>query len=399
VSGRVFLVAAESSGDALGADLAGALKARDPSLELSGVGGPLMAGAGVPSRADISGMAILGFIDGLLAYERVKRAVADAVDAVLDAKPDVVVLIDSWGFTLRVAQGVRAADPSIKLVKYIGPQVWATRAGRAKTLAASVDHLICIHDFELPYYQPCGLPCTVCGHPAFGRFKPGDGPGFRARHTIAANKRLLLVLPGSRPAEIRRIGPALWATAALLRAERPDLRFAMVAAHSVRDAAVAQAPPDTLIVEEAEKEDAFAAASVALAASGTVTTEVALQGAPLVIGYKLGWLTALIAQYFLFKAKYATLMNVAADAEVAPEFLQHEMTPENLARAAAPLLDDPAARAAQVQRQNQALDRMGRGRRPASEIAADVVLEMMSVDISIPESFRASEARPGTQGS
>lgn len=378
MSGRVFLVAAESSGDALGADLARALKVRDPSLELVGVGGPLMAAAGLPSRADISGMAILGFIDGLLAYERVKRAVADAVKAVLDAKPDVVVLIDSWGFTLRVAQGVRAADPSIRLVKYVGPQVWATRAGRAKTLATSVDHLICIHDFEVPYYQPYGLPCTVCGHPAFGRFKAGDEAAFRARHNIASNERLLLVLPGSRPAEIRRIGPTLWEAAALLRGNRSDLRFAMVAAQSVYEAAVAQASAGALIVEEAEKEDAFAAATVALAASGTVTTEVALQGAPLVIGYKLGWLTALIARYFLFKAKYATLMNVAADAEVAPEFLQHNMTPENLARAAAPLLDDPAARSKQIKRQNLALDRMGRGGRPASEVAADVVFRMLA---------------------
>ncbi|MBI3437059.1 MAG: lipid-A-disaccharide synthase [Proteobacteria bacterium] len=378
MSGRVFLVAAESSGDALGADLARVLKMRDPSLELAGVGGPLMAGAGVPSGSDISGMAILGFIDGLLAYERVKRAVADAVKAVLDAKPDVVVLIDSWGFTLRVAQGVRAANSNIKLVKYIGPQVWATRAGRAKTLAESVDHLICIHDFEVPYYQPYNLPCTVCGHPAFGRYKPGDEPAFRARHGIASNERLLLVLPGSRPAEIRRIGPTLWEAARLLRGARPDLRFAMVAAHAVHEAAIAQAPPGTLIVEEAEKEDAFSAATAALAASGTVTTEVALQGAPLIIGYKLGWLTALIAQYLLFKAKYATLMNVAADAEVAPEFLQHHMTPANLARAAAPLLDDASVRANQVERQNEALNRMGRGGRPAAEIAADVVLSLLA---------------------
>lgn len=337
-----------------------------------------MAAAGVPSRVDISGMAILGFVDGLLAYERVKRAVANTVKAVLDAKPDVVVLIDSWGFTLRVAQGVRAADSRIKLVKYIGPQVWATRAGRAKTLADSVDHLICIHDFELPYYEPYGLPCTVCGHPAFGRYKPGDEAAFRARHDIASNERVLLVLPGSRPAEIRRIGPTLWEAAQLLRAGRSDLRLAMVAAQAVREAAVTQAPADTLIVEEAEKEDAFAAATAALAASGTVTTEVALQGAPLVIGYKLGWLTALIAQYFLFKAKYATLMNVAADAEVAPEFLQHRMTPRNLVRAAAPLLDNPAARSEQIKRQNMALDRMGRGGRPAAQIAADVVFGFLA---------------------
>src|SRR5262249_28411917 len=123
----------------------------------------------------------------------------------------------------------------------------------------------------------------------------------------------------------------------------------------------------------------------------------ALQGAPLVIGYKLGWLTALIAQYFLFKAKYATLMNVAADAEIAPEFLQHNMTPENISRAAGPLLDDSAARASQTERQNAALDRMGRGGRASSEIAADVVLSLLA-RCSQPESLGASGAGLGTQG-
>ena len=216
MSGRIFLVAAEASGDALGADLIRELKQRDASLELAGVGGPLMAQAGVPSRADVSGLAVLGFIDGLLAYSRVKRAVAATVAAALEGRPDVVVLIDSWGFTLRVAQGVRAAAPHIKLVKYIGPQVWATRPGRAKTLAASVDHLICIHDFEAPFYEPYGLQCTVCGHPALGRHKPGDAAAFRARHGLGPQEKIVLVLPGSRTAEIRRIGPTLWRAAEML---------------------------------------------------------------------------------------------------------------------------------------------------------------------------------------
>ena len=158
MSQRIFLVAAESSGDALGADLARALRDRDGALDIQGVGGPLMAEQGIASQADIKGLAILGFIDGLLAFSRVKAAVRATVAAILKAKPDVVVLIDSWGFTLRVAQGVRAAAPEIKLVKYIGPQVWATRPGRAKTLAAAVDHLICIHDFEAVSYTHLTLP-------------------------------------------------------------------------------------------------------------------------------------------------------------------------------------------------------------------------------------------------
>lgn len=376
MSHRIFLVAAEASGDALGADLARVLKSRDPDLGLQGVGGPMMEAAGLPSQADIRGLAILGFVDGLLAYSRVKRAVAATVDAILRAKPDAVVLIDSWGFTLRVAQGVRAAAPNIKLVKYIGPQVWATRPGRAKTLAAAVDHLICIHDFEAPFYEPYGLACTVCGHPALGRFKPGDGAAFRARHGFKPSEKIILVLPGSRSAEIRRIGPTLWRASELLDRDR-DLRIMVVVAHSVRARVIAQAPSGVLIVGETEKEDAFAAATVALAASGTVTTEVALQETPLVIGYQLGWITWALARAFLFKSKYATLMNVAADAEVAPEFIQTRFTPENVAAAAAPLLDDPNARATQVRAQNDALTKMGRGGTPAAEIAADAVLKVI----------------------
>lgn len=376
MNGRIFLVAAEASGDALGADLIRELQQRALSLALAGVGGPLMAAAGVASRADITGLAVLGFVDGLLAYDRVKRAVAATVAAVIEAKPDVVVLIDSWGFTLRVAQGVRAAAPQIKLVKYVGPQVWATRPGRARTLAATVDHLICIHDFEPAYYAPYGLACTVCGHPAIGRYKPGDGTAFRSRHGFTRHEKLLLVLPGSRSAEIRRVGPTLWRAAELLDRDR-DLRLFAVAAASVREQAAAQAPAGVLIVDEDEKEDAFAAATAALAASGTVTTEAALQQTPLVIGYKLGWITWAIARAFLFKSKYATLMNVAADAEAAPEFLQTRFTAENVAGAAAPLLDDPSAREEQVRAQDEALALMGRGGRPAAEIAANAVLKVM----------------------
>lgn len=381
---HVFLVAAEPSGDALGADLIAALKARDPTLHCSAIGGEAMAAAGAPSQIDIGGLAVLGFIDGLLAYTRVVAAVEAAVAAILKAKPDVVVLIDSWGFTLRVAQSVRAAAPHIPLVKYIGPQVWATRPGRAKTLAQTVDHLICIHDFEVPFYTPFNLSCTVCGHPSFGRYNKGDGAAFRARHGMSAEQRLLLVLPGSRAGEIARVGPTLWNGAALLKHERPDLRFVMVAARSVAEAARAQAPAGTLIVDEAEKEDAFNAATVALAASGTVTTEVALQEAPLVIGYRMGWITWAIARGFLFKAKFATLMNVALDREAAPELLQTRFTAHNIARYAAPLLDDPQKRAAQIKDQNAALDAMGRGGRAASEIAADAVLQVMNTKKALP---------------
>lgn len=374
---KVFLVAAEASGDALGADLIRALRAREPGLEIAAIGGEAMAAEGAPSAISIEGLAILGFIDGLRAYDRVVKKVAEATDAIIAAKPDAVVLIDSWGFTLRVAQQLKARAPAIKRIKYIGPQVWATRPGRAKTLAEAVDHLICIHAFETPFYAPYGLPCTVSGNPAIGRFVAGDGAAFRARHAIGQEAPFLLVLPGSRNSEIRRVGPTLWRAAALLKQERPNLRVGCVVSGQVAEAVRASALDGVLLIDEREKQAAFAAATVAIAASGTVTTELALAGAPVIVGYKLGWITWALARFVLLKSKYVTLMNVAADREVAPELIQTKFTPERVAAAAAKLLADQSARRAQIAAQNAALDAMGRGEPPAAEIAAGAVLSVV----------------------
>lgn len=384
--GRVFLVAAEPSGDALGADLVRALKARDPSLAFAGVGGRAMAEAGVDSAFDISDLAVLGLIDGVKAYPRVVRRADETAEAARRFDPQVAVLIDSWGFTLRVAQRLRTATPHARLVKYVGPQVWATRPGRAKTLAAAVDHLVCIHDFEAPFYAPFGLPVTVAGHPAVGRAVAGDGAAFRARHGISADAKTLIVLPGSRRSELKRVGPTIVAAAVQLVREIPGVTPVLVAAETVEESARALAAqiPGVIVVGGAERNDAFAAGTAALAASGTVTTEVALQGAPVVVGYKLGWITWALARLFLLKSRYVTLMNVAAAREVAPEFIQTRFTIENLVRAAAPLLADPAARARQVEGQNAALAAMGRGARPAAEIAADVVQAELARAVAAP---------------
>jgi lipid-A-disaccharide synthase len=254
--------------------------------------------------------------------------------------------------------------------------VWATRPGRARTLARSVDHLICIHDFEVPFYEPLGLACTVCGHPAIGRAEAGDGAGFRTRHGIGVRDQLLLVLPGSRRAEIRRTAPYLWQAADLLKERFPSLRIACVAARAVGEGVRAQAPAGALMVGEDEKEDAFAATTVALATSGTITTEIALQGAPMVVAYKLGWITWALLRFLLFKSRFATLLNVAAGREIVPECLQTRLTARNLADAAGRLLADPQAWQAQVAAQNAALVKMGRGGPPAADIAADAVLRV-----------------------
>ena len=371
---RVFVVAAEASGDAIAADFIRALRTRVPDVTISGVGGAAMAGEGVKTTVSIAGLSVLGLFEGLKVYGRVVRAADETAEAARVFDPDVVVLVDSWGFMLRVALRIRRVCPRARIVKYIGPQIWATRPGRARALARTVDHVICLFAIETPAYAALDLPATVCGYPALGRFVAGDGAAFRARHGLGLQTPVILVLPGSRPAELRGVAPVLWRAGLALRTDFPEARLVTVAASSVADTVRAQAPHEALIVTEDEKGDAFAAATVALAASGTVTTELALQGAPVIVGYRLGWFTWLVARFFLYKARFISILNVIADAEVMPEFMQTRFTLENIVAAASPLLNDPDKRRAQINAQNEALRALGRGARPASEIAVDVVI-------------------------
>lgn len=376
----VMLVAAEASGDDRGAGLARALRRRlGEGVRFVGVGGERMAEEGVQSPFDIAELSILGLLEGLMAYRKVVRRVADTVALAAREKPDVAVLIDSWGFTLRVAQGLRKLDPRLPLVKYVGPQVWATRPGRAKTLAASVDHLLSIHAFDAPYFEAEGLKTTFVGNSALSLdFSSADGGRLRRSLQISDDAPVLLVLPGSRPGEIARVFPPFVEAAQRLRAERPELEVVIPAAPTVAEAVKAQAPAWAHVVEgEGAKLDAMKAATVALACSGTVTTELALAGVPMVIGYRLGNLTHAILKR-LIRTPYITLFNIAAQAFVAPELVQDDCNGPKLAAEVARRLDDPALRAAQADAQNAALLEMGRGGPDPSEVAADAVLRVLA---------------------
>jgi lipid-A-disaccharide synthase len=373
---KVMLVAAEASGDALGAGLARSLKAQRADIELVGVGGPKIAAEGITSPFDISELSVLGWIEGLRAYGRVKARVSDTVAFAMRERPDAVVLIDSWGFTIRVAKAIRAVLPEVKLIKYVGPQVWASRPGRAKTLAGAVDHLLALYAFDAPWFEREGLPTTVVGSQALHVDMSGADPAaFRRARGIGDDAPLLLVLPGSRPGEIRLMTPVYEAAVARLKAERPGLEVAVVAAGTVATdvtTRVAAWPFRAHLVSEADKYSGMKAATVALATSGTVSTELALAGAPMVIGYRFQPLSYAIMKPF-FTGKYATLFNHAADAEIARELIQKDATPEQFAAQVGRLLDDPSSRADQAMRQTAALDLMGREGRDPSEIAAEAV--------------------------
>ncbi|RAK61131.1 lipid-A-disaccharide synthase [Phenylobacterium hankyongense] len=379
----VMLVAAEASGDDRGAGLARALKARlGDEVRFVGVGGERMAAEGVSSPFDISEISILGLLEGLLAYPKIVRRADETAALAAREKPDVAVLIDSWGFTLRVAQRLRRLDPSLPLVKYVGPQVWATRPGRAKTLARAVDHLLSIHAFDAPWFEAEGLPVTFVGNSALSvDFSHADPARLRARIGARPDDPILLVLPGSRPGEIERVLPAFEDAVKLLKEARPELHVVVPAAPTVAEivkARVAGWSHRTVVVEGDEgKLDAMKAATVALACSGTVTTELALAGTPMVVGYRIGPVTYAILKR-LIRTRYVTLFNIAAQDFIAPELIQADCNGPDLAREVALRLDDPNLRRRQVAAQYVALDKMGRGGPDPSEAAADAVLKVIA---------------------
>lgn len=374
---KVMIVAIEASADALGAGLARALKARVPGVTFFGVGGAQMAAEGIDSPFDTHELQVWGLIEGLMALRRAQRRVREVAEFAAREKPHAAVLIDAWGFNLRIAHALRKLDPNIKLIKYVGPQLFASRPGRAKTLAKAVDHLLAILPFDAPYYEPYGLPVTFVGNPSLTLDVSGaDGARFRKAIGAKKDDAVLLALPGSRPAEIRRLMPDFEDAVRRLIAEKPGLKVAVVAADTVADQvreAVAGWPAETAIFQGHEaKLDAMKGATVAIACSGTVTSELALAGCPMVVGYKVSKTTYAIGKH-LIRTPWIVLLNIAAGRSIVPELIQHACTGEALAALAGERLDNATLRARQIAEQNAALQVMGRGGPDPAVKAAEVV--------------------------
>ena len=382
MSSDIVFVSAEPSGDDLSVSVIKSLRENDNTLAISAIGGGALDSVGLTSPIDVTPLSVLGLFEGLKVYPKVVSLADQAADFIVRQDPEIAVLVDSWGFMLRVAQRLKKRAPHIRLVKLVGPQVWATRAGRAKTLSKLVDHLLCIHEMEVPYYEPYGLPCTVIGNPALDRLKPGDGERYREAQGVLTDNKLLLVLPGSRKSEIERVAPDLAAAASLLKKKYgARLKVFVLVARSVASLIRSKElvwPEGTQFEDRSEqKADLMAAADVAMACSGTVTTELASQGCPMVIGYRMGALTWTIADGLLYKPEFATLFNIAAEREIAKELLQGALTPENLVHATERLLEDETRAEQQVKDQFNALKRMGLGGRTAPDIAAQTLLDIL----------------------
>jgi lipid-A-disaccharide synthase len=343
----IYLVAAEESGDALGAALVRALRSdTGGALVLAGVGGRAMAAEGVVSPFPTDDLAIVGVSAIPARLRLILRRIRETADAVIAARPDALVVIDSPDFTHRVARRVRARAPSIPIVDYVSPTVWAWRSGRARAMRAYVDCVLAILPFEPAAHQRLGgPPCVYVGHPLIERLSDLR-PNPREAERRRSSPPLVLVLPGSRSSEIRLLLAVFGEAIANLHARVGDIELVLPTmphlAARVGAGVANWAVKPRIVTEPAEKWAAFRNARAALAASGTVTLELALAGVPTVAAYRLTLVEEIIARVARIKQRLASIIlaNLVLGENIVPELLQHDCTPERLAAALAPLLSD-----------------------------------------------------------
>jgi lipid-A-disaccharide synthase len=377
----IAVIAGEPSGDRLGGALMQAIKARVPNVRFVGVGGSEMAAQGLQTVFPIDELAIIGLVAILQRLPAIFAHIRAAADAVIAARPDALVIIDSPEFTHRVARRVRKALPGLPIVDYVCPSVWAWRPWRARAMRAYVDHVLALLPFEPDAMARLGgPPTTFVGHPLaaeVARLRPDAADAARR----AADPPLVLVLPGSRGGEIRRhlsiFGEATARLAAMAGAIEPVLPTPPHLAARVQEAVAAWPVRPRIVATEEEKWAAFRQARAALAASGTVTLELALAGVPTVVAYKVSLIEEAIA-HLLIKVPTIVLANLVLGENVMPELVQRQATPEKLAAVLAPLVTNTPDRLRQLVAFARLDEVMAIGQARPSETAADVVIRLAS---------------------
>ena len=367
---RLYLIAGEPSGDRLGAALMAGLKTLSPGVEFHGIGGPLMQAEGIVSLFPMEELSIMGLVEVLPKYRALKRRIAEAAADVLAAQPAALITIDSPDFCLRVAALVKQSRPDLRTIHYVAPSVWAWRPGRAAKMARHIDHVLALLPFEPPYMQAAGMTCDFVGHPVVS--EPLASPEERA--LLAGEGPLLLALPGSRKGEVSRLCPVFGATIARLKAQHPTLRVALPTVRGVeplvRDLTRDWAVAPQIITDTAQKRAAFAMADVALAASGTVSLELAANACPMVIAYDMNRLTLWLMRRAA-QVDTVTLVNLVSETRVVPEFIGARCQPDLIAPALEALLADPSGQTPAMQ---VTMQRLGQGGDPPGLRAARSVL-------------------------
>jgi len=368
----------------LGANLLRALKshAHEPVV-VNGVGGRAMQEAGFTSLFDPAELAILGIFEVLPKAAVVLRRVRQVLEDIDRVKPDLLVTIDSWGFTGRVHKALARQGSPIKRVRYVAPQVWAWRPGRAKQLAGWIDHLLTLFPFEPPLFEYYGLSVTWVGHPVMESPFRGDGDRFRTIHTLLPDTHVISVLPGSRTSEVNALMPVFEKTLSRLQGQLSDMHVVVPTVPNVeqrvREWADSLLMPVTVVTNDQQREDAFAASVVALAASGTITLELAKARVPHAVAYKVNPLSALAFRH-LSRTPYVNLNNIIQNHSVVPEFLQERCKADVLSEAILDLVADEAARKKQQDSFAQVLHALAPEGVSPSQRAAQVIMTLIGTD-------------------
>ncbi len=380
----LMLVAGEPSGDQLGAQLMEGLKAvsaeKDREVRVVGVGGEAMTRAGLDSIYTLEATSVMGLREVVPRIPEILRRVRRAIDFALKTRPDLVVLIDSPDFTHRIAQGLKRIDPTIRTANYPPPQVWASRSYRARKMARYMDAVLSVLPFEKGFFECYGIETHFVGFPIIERkARMTGGKEIRKRLGIDGNAKLLAVLPGSRRNEIRFILPRFKGAVRALAKDISNIVTVVPTighlAEAVRKGTEDWPTPLHIIQNEDDKFAVFDAADAALAASGTVTSELALAHTPMVVGYRMGWLTFMLVVP-LMNVRFITLINLVLGREAIPELIQYECTAAKLANALRPYLTESEPRAVQIAAMDKALAALGEGDEPPSMRAAHAIFEL-----------------------
>lgn len=342
---KIFIIAGEASGDVLGARLIQALKRQSPDLEFSGIGGARMTEAGINSLFPMQELAVMGLAEILPRIIPLRQRMQQTIAAIKYSQPDILVTIDSPGFCLRVLKAIGSGGP--RRIHYVAPQVWAWRQERVKHYPGLWDELLCLLPFEPDFFAPFGLNPVFVGHPVLeSGADQGNAGRFRAQYDIAATAIPVMLMPGSRVTETKRLLPVFRETITLLHKRNPDIVPVLAAAVGIAEAVAAQTadwPVTPIIVRDvAERYDAFAAARAALTKSGTSTLELAMAGVPMAVTYRVNALSAAIGRR-LIKVKYVAMINLLAGGPLVPELLQQDCSPAKLAATLQTLLTDAPA--------------------------------------------------------
>ena len=391
----IFVIAGEPSGDGIGGRLMAALTERTGGrVRFAGIGGPAMSAQGQDSQFPMSELTVMGLVEVLPRAPRLMRRMRQTAAAIRSLRPAAVVSIDAPAFCFGVWRRLRGAG--IPLIHNVAPTVWAWRPGRARKYARTIDHLLALLPFEPPYFEREGLGCTFVGHPVLeSGAGTADGARFRARHDLGAAGPVLGVLPGSRAGEVSRLIPHFGAAVRRLAEAHSGLEVVIPAVSGlvpeIRSASASWPARVVITDDEEAKFDAMAACDVAIAASGTVSLELAMAGVPMVIGFRVHPVTGVMLRRMI-RVEYASLVNLLLDRPAIPELLQGECRADRLADAAGRLLVDEAARAAQREAAREALAMLSTSEGSPSKRAAAVVLELIEGAGSLNETMTGTNA-------